>query len=287
MAATPWQQLGPERIPSNITSTGRLTAIAVHPNDPNTIYVGGAQGGVWKTIDGGTTWMPRTDKECSLAMGSIAIDPVNPEIVYAGTGEQHFSGDSYYGCGVLRSGDGGATWVQLGASIFQTDSGRARISRVVIEPSTAGSTFNTTVFVASDFGVYRSTNSGATWTMVLDGIATDLVMDPSNNQLWYAGRWAEGISKSTDSGVTWNPANSGFPSTVVGRVNLAIAPSSSQTLYASAHNLSSGQLLGFYKTADGAATWMKTDTAGGRPSCGSQCWYDMTVAVDPTNADVV
>ena len=74
MSATPWQQLGPERIPANLTSTGRLTAIAVHPNDPNTIYVGGAQGGVWKTVNGGTTWVPLTDQECSLAMGSIAID---------------------------------------------------------------------------------------------------------------------------------------------------------------------------------------------------------------------
>ena len=74
MRATPWQELGPERIFDNIVSTGRLTAIAVHPNDPNTIYVGGAQGGVWKTVNGGTTWVPLTDQECSLAMGSIAID---------------------------------------------------------------------------------------------------------------------------------------------------------------------------------------------------------------------
>ena len=74
MRATPWQELGPERIFDNIVSTGRLTAIAVHPNDPNTIYVGGAQGGVWKTVKGGTTWVPLTDQECSLAMGSIAID---------------------------------------------------------------------------------------------------------------------------------------------------------------------------------------------------------------------
>lgn len=287
MSATPWQQLGPERIFDNLVSTGRLTAIAVHPNDPKTIYVGGAQGGVWKTIDGGANWVPRTDRECSLAMGSIAIDPVDPEIVYAGTGEQHFSGDSYYGCGVLRSGDGGETWVQLGASVFANpDSGRARIARLLIDPSTAGSPATTTVLAASDFGLYRSTNGGTTWTLVLAGVATDLVMDPSDPQVWYAARRTIGIDKSTDGGVTWNPANTGFPATNVSRVNLAIGTSSPQTLYASVQNSSNSQLLGIYRTDDGAANWTRVNT-NGVASCGSQCWYDMTLAVDPTNADVV
>ncbi len=104
-----WTPIGPEQIPSNITSTGRLSAIAVDPNDSNIIYIGGAQGGVWKTVNGGSSWTPLTDKECSLAMGGIAIDPTDTNIVYAGTGENHNSGDSYYGCGVLRSTDGGAT----------------------------------------------------------------------------------------------------------------------------------------------------------------------------------
>ncbi len=285
MSATPWQQLGPERIFDNIVSTGRLTAIAVHPNDPNTIYVGGAQGGVWKTINGGGTWVPQTDKECSLAMGSIAIDPVDPEIVYAGTGEQHFSGDSYYGCGVLRSGDGGATWVQLGASIFQTTSGRARISRVVIDPFTAGSATSTTVLVASDFGLYRSTNSGGSWTEVLAGTVTDLVMDPSNDQVLYAAVRTVGISKSTDGGVTWSVANNGFAGSNFARVNLAIAPSNPQILFASVQHSTMNDLLGIWKTSDGAANWTRLAATGA--SCGVQCWYDMTLAVDPTNADVV
>ncbi len=150
--ATSWHQLGPERIPSNIWSSGRLSAIAVHPADPNTIYIGGAQGGVWKTVNGGTTWVPLTDKECSLAMGSIAIDPADPNIVYAGTGEQHFSGDSYYGCGVLRTSDGGSSWTQLDATPFlSATQGGAHIARVVIDPATAGSLSSTTVLVASDF----------------------------------------------------------------------------------------------------------------------------------------
>ena len=162
MAAT-WTAIGPEQIPTSITSTGRLSAIAVHPNDSNIIYVGGAQGGVWKTIDGGATWAPLTDQECSLAMGAIAIDPTNANIVYAGTGELHNSQDSYYGCGVLRSTDGGATWSQMGASVFDDNpGGGAAIARVVLKPGTP-----TTVFVASNRGLFRSIDSGTSWQEVL------------------------------------------------------------------------------------------------------------------------
>ena len=99
---TRWRALGPDRVMTGTVATaGRVSAIAIHPTDMNIIYAGGAQGGVWRSDDAGENWRPLTDQECSLAMGSIAIDPVNPDIIYAGTGEQHFSGDSYYGCGVL------------------------------------------------------------------------------------------------------------------------------------------------------------------------------------------
>ena len=97
---------------------------------------------MWKSTNGGQSWIPLTDDQCSLAMGSIALDPVDPQIIYAGTGEQHFSGDSYYGCGVLRSTDGGASWERLDAVSFLRPNGwgGAKISRVVVDPVTAGST---------------------------------------------------------------------------------------------------------------------------------------------------
>ena len=119
MISPRWSSLGPDRTDSfGWQTSGRVSAIAIHPRNPNTIYIGAAQGGVWRTDDAGASWRPLTDSECSLAMVSIAIDPVNPEIIYAGTGEQHFSGDSYYGCGVLRSTNGGMTWEQLGSDVF-------------------------------------------------------------------------------------------------------------------------------------------------------------------------
>ena len=102
-------------------------------------------------------------------MGSIVIDPSNPLIVYAGTGEENFTADSYYGCGVLKSLDGGASWTQMGAAVFATTSGGARIGKIVIRP-----TATSTLVVASSFGLYRSVNGGVSFTQVLAGTATDV-----------------------------------------------------------------------------------------------------------------
>jgi photosystem II stability/assembly factor-like uncharacterized protein len=284
ISGTQWQSVGPEGIPISQGSIGRLTAIAAHPTDHNTIYIGGAQGGVWKTTNGGASWAPLTDHECSLAMGALAIDPVNPQIVYAGTGEQHFSGDSYYGCGVLRSTDGGANWTQLGGSIFQTSSGGARIARIVIDPRTAGTVAGTHLVVASDFGLYRSLDGGASFTQVLSGTATDVVMDPTNPDLLYAGVRSVGIYESTDAGASWLAASAGF-ATSFRRINLAIAPSAPDTLYASAENASGGDLAGIWRTTDAAATWTKLSASGA--SCGTQCWYDQTIGVAPNDPNTV
>ena len=106
-STTGWAPLGPSAISDFYKSAGRVTAIAIDPTSSNTIYIGAADGGVWKTTDGGGSWVPLTDSQCSLAMGALAIDPVTPTIVYAGTGELNLTADNYGGCGVLRSTDGG------------------------------------------------------------------------------------------------------------------------------------------------------------------------------------
>jgi photosystem II stability/assembly factor-like uncharacterized protein len=283
---TTWVPLGPETVPIAKTSTGRLTAIAIHPDDSNIIYVGGAQGGVWKTTDGGAFWTPLTDGECSLAMGSIAIDPVNPEILYAGTGEQHFSGDSYYGCGVLRSEDGGNSWTQLGAVQFvRSGAANAKISRVDIDPTTAGDVATTTVLAASNFGLYRSLDGGATWKQVLSGVATDLVRHPNNSQILYAAIRYEGVFKSTDGGVNWEQLTVGWPTENVSRINLALAPSAPETVFASIQHRTESDLLGIWKTANGGGSWTKLAATGA--SCGKQCWYNMTIAVSPSDSSMV
>lgn len=289
-----WTELGPGTIGGQ--DAGRLTAIAIDPRDPSTLYVGGAQGGVWKTLDGGASWTPLTDGECSLAMGALALDPVNPDIVYAGTGELHFSQDSYYGCGVLRSLDGGATWQQMGASEFDTSTGGARVSKLIVDPTTAGSAVSTVLYASTSFGVYRSPDSGTTWTRVLTGIATDLVAHPADPARFYAAIGSasssanNGVFRTTNGGASWTQLGGGLPVTDVGRIVLAITPSQPLTLYAAVQNgfngaQGDGTLLGVWKSANGGDTWFQLPPTN--LSCNQQCWYDLVVAVHPTIPDLV
>ncbi len=291
--ASSWQSIGPTTINSG-SAAGRVTAIAVHPTQQNVVFAGGAQGGVWKSVDGGTTWTPLTDVQCSLAVGSITLDPVNPNIIYVGTGEQNNSGDSYYGCGILRSTDGGSTWSQYGANVFVTATGGARIGHIIIDKATAGSTTSTTLLASSSFGLWRSTNSGQTWSQVLTGgNVSGLAADPVNSNTWYAiiGNYGatssqNGIYKSTNGGVSWSLLTVALTGTP-GRGELAIAPSNRNVIYAAFEDRTtnaptSRQLLGIWRTADGGSTWTKAGAINA--SCASQCWYDLSIAVDRTNA---
>jgi photosystem II stability/assembly factor-like uncharacterized protein len=160
--------------------------VAIDPSDPSVIYLGAALGGVWKTTDEGQTWTPLTDDQPSLAMGAIAIDPLNPQTIYAGTGEENFSGDSYYGAGILRSEDAGATWTRLGEDVFvDRKGGGAKVSRLLSDPQATG-----TLYAATTWGLYKSTDRGETWALKLssrnDAAVTDLVMHSSNSAILYA-----------------------------------------------------------------------------------------------------
>ncbi len=290
--AASWRSIGPTTINGG-AAAGRVTAIAVHPTQNNIIYAGGAQGGVWRSVDSGDSWTPLTESQCSLAVGSITIDPINPNIIYVGTGEQNNSGDSYYGCGVLRTTDGGSTWVQLGANVFVTTTGGARIGHIILDRSTAGSGTQATLLASTSLGLWRTTDSGRSWTQVLPGNASGLAVDPISTNVWYAaiGNYgttatANGVYKSTDGGLTWARLSLGI-TTTVGRIELAVAPSNGSVVYAAiedrtANASTSQQLLGIWRSSDGGSTWIKA--TGTNASCASQCWYDLAIAVDRTNA---
>jgi uncharacterized repeat protein (TIGR01451 family) len=310
ISSTRWTLIGPEPTtsPYNVpTVAGRVAALAVDPTNANVVYAGAAGGGMWKTTDGGVHWTPLTDAQPSLAVGSIAIDPSNHSTIYVGTGEENFSGDSYYGAGILKSVNGGSSWTQIKGPFVGPFSpngydGGGRIGGLAIEPDNSSVIlaavempigFNTNLTA-----VYRTEDGGTTWTAVLPPYqnpppyfhyGTAVLFDPSNGNIAYAALYYDGVYKSLDAGKTWAHVNGTgsniFPSTNVGRIVLAIAPSSPTTLYAGIQDTSTGGLLGLFKTTDGGANWVKLVNTP--DYCGQQCWYDQAIAVAPTNPNEV
>jgi photosystem II stability/assembly factor-like uncharacterized protein len=299
-----WTLAGPNPINTPYGASvvsGRVSALAIDPSNTSILYLGGAQGGIWKSTNGGTSWTPLTDGQPSLAIGSITLDPANPSTIYVGTGEENFSGDSYYGAGVLKSTDGGSTWAQICGPFcgpLSGDSyygGGARIGGLAIDPGNSQIILAATALVFKD-GVYRSGDGGNTWTQVLSGNpGTAVMFDPNHAGVAYSALGnsfsgaTEGVYKSTDSGQTWTAINgtgtSALPLTNAGRIVLAMAPSNTTILFASIGNVNDGTLLGLFKTTDGGAHWSQLTKAP--DYCTPQCNYDNAIAVQPTNANVV
>ena len=303
-----WRQIGPQptRYPgSNYLTAGRVNAIAIDPRDSNVVFIGAADGGVWKTIDGGVNWAAITDSQPTLATGSIALDPNNPDIVYVGTGEENFAQDSYYGEGILKSTDGGNTWTNL-VGPFEQDF----IGAIAISPDSQ------VILCAAQSGVWRSTDGANTWIRTLQfpiddangtprihgtasSAAISVLFEPGSAASAYAtlgrpkGDPTNGVYHSSDGGVTWTKVtgsgNASLPTSDVGRIELAIAPAAPSTLYAqiSSAQKSFGSLLGLYKTTDAGATWTKLNTTALSGTWGSQLWYDNTIRVSPANPNVV
>jgi photosystem II stability/assembly factor-like uncharacterized protein len=326
-SAPVWTSIGPAPTTGGVFSpvTGRITTIAVDPSDAtgNTVLIGGAQGGIWRSTDAGNTWTAVGDQNASLAMGSIAFAPSSPTTVYAGTGEQASIGfDIYYGAGVLKSTDHGQTWTQtcavagptcpfigpyldsLNPSFGFFNFGGARISYVAVNPSNPN-----VVLVAAQLGIegptegiYCSSNGGATWTNIFpDEMATFVGF--ASPTVAFAGfgmpfgsspnaPHGNGIYKSTNANTcsaTFTPVAAGLPpQSSIGRIEMGISPNyaSDSTVYASVANgqQASTTNLGVWVTNNGGTSWTQTNAPD---ICQHQCWYDNVLKVDPTNKNTV
>jgi photosystem II stability/assembly factor-like uncharacterized protein len=296
-----WRALGPLGLFANQETfngafggqikAGRITSVAIHPSDGRTLIVGSASGGVWRSPNGGYSWSALTDSHCSLAIGAVAVDPVNPNLMYAGTGELNTTLTP--GCGVLRSFDGGTTWTGSTSNPVGAYHGG-----LVIDRASAGSATTTTLVVATSGGVYTSSNSGATWTRRITGVAWSVVGHPTRPGVFFAAVTstartpATTVWKSTDAGLTWTALPTHLTLTQVARVELAISAAAPDLLFALTGDYFSRRFAGIHRWSETTQTWTRLPAAGVVTTMaaypltfGEQSEYNLVIAVDPRNAN--
>ena len=286
-----WRPIGPNGLWVFQLDAGRIAAIlpAVTPGGP--MYVGTASGGVWRSANSGISWTALTDAECGLTMGAMARDPVNPSIVYAATGEGN---GGLTGCGVLRSLDAGNSWTTCTGCLRSTGGGSGTFSALVVDPAGAGSLSTSVLLGAMSFtngGVVRSTNSGTSWSAVLNtGPVTSIVAHPTRAGTYYAGNRvatpasARGVYRSTDVGLTWTqlPVLPVSDINALGRIEVAVSKAAPNSVWALAGDRNSGGFLGLFRWDEETNAWTQLTATGVTASLfGTQQNYDLVLAVDP------
>jgi photosystem II stability/assembly factor-like uncharacterized protein len=282
------RQIGPA------VMSGRITAIDAVDNDGRIMYVGGADGGVWKSITGGTLFKPIFDKY-SQSIGAITIDQKNPDIVWVGTGESNMRNTVSVGTGIYKTLDGGDDWQKMGLDNTE------HISKIVIDPDN-----DNIVYVAApgplwsnseDRGLYKTADGGQTWEKILyvdekTGCA-DIILDPRNPDIIYASMWefrrkpwtfssggpGSGLFKSIDGGHSWNRIDKDFSEGgELGRICLAVSPSDPKLIYAIAESKNTG----LFQSTDGGETWTRNNSASGNVT--ARPFYFSVLQVDPSDA---
>jgi len=276
-------------------ASGRVSDFAVNPKNHSEIYAGISAGNIWKTTNNGTTWAPIFDKYGAYAIGCLKMDPENPSVIWAGTGENTHQRQLGYGDGVYKTEDGGASWKNMGLKESR------QIGMIEIDPRNTD-----VVYVAAEGsiwgpggerGLYKTTDGGKTWNKVLDvsentGI-NNVVMDPRNPDVLYAtseqrrrhvytkigGGPESAVYKSKDAGKTWNKIMTGLPSGHIGGMGIAISPVNPDVLYIIME--AAGESSGFYRTTNRGATWEKMSTYA------SSGQYYNEIFCDPKNVDKV
>lgn len=279
-----WTSMGPTSSTGGYAGIGRLNCVGFHPTDNNKFYVGAASGGIWKTTDGGTSWTAIGDDNAALGVSDIiVIDDVSDDIIYIATGDRDAS--DTYSVGVLKSTDGGSTWNTTGLSWTQNQ--YYIINRLIMDPND-----NNIMYAATNGGLYKTTNGAVSWSQISSTTFKDLEFNPSNSAMLYASDgWGE-IYRSTNSGASWTSVHleSGGRNT-----RIAVSPDNSSNVYVVMANSNSG-LHGIFKSTDSGATYSQVfsgatanlmDWACDGSGSGGQGWYDLCLAADPNDADVL
>jgi photosystem II stability/assembly factor-like uncharacterized protein len=283
-----WTSLGPSNWIDGAgwnAGNGRINVVVQDPVNANTIYVGAASGGLWRSTNGGTSWTNLTDNQAVLGVSGIAIDPTNPNIIYIGTGDG--DGSDTYSIGVLKSTDGGATWNTTGLNWTVTQS--RVIRKILMHP-----TDPLTLFAATSNGTYRTTNGGTSWTQVQSGISVqDVEFKPGDPSIVYT--CTDQFYRSTNGGASFTLVTTGLPTAAnINRFKIAVSPHQPDWVYVVGGKQSNSTFEGIYRSTDsGQSFTVGTNTPnmfgyatnGGDTS--GQSWYDMAITVNPANANEV
>ncbi|MDQ3648714.1 MAG: hypothetical protein M3458_00255 [Acidobacteriota bacterium] len=284
-----WRSIGPANM------GGRTADVEGVPGNPNIVYAATASGGLWRTDNGGMKWRPIFERENTISIGDIALEPSNPDVVWVGTGESNLRNSVSFGDGVYKSTDGGKSWQHLGLKDTE------RISRICINPRNPDMVYVGALGHAfgpnEERGVFMTTDGGKSWTKTLyvdaqHGVS-DLDIDPSNPNILYAAMWSferkpwmhrsgsekGGVFKSIDGGRTWNKLTNGLPK-LVGRIGVKVAPSNPNVVYAITES-KDGTL---YRSDDRGETFKQVSKQANIVSRG---FYYTDVRVDPTNENRV
>jgi len=290
--ALKWREIGPYR-------GGRSIAVAGNAHQPKTFYFGATGGGVWKTVDGGLTWINVSGQQLSTgAVGAIAVAPSDPNIVYVGMGESFIRGNMETGDGMYKSTNGGKTWQHIGLEDTHV------ISDIVVDPKDPD-----LVYVAAlghvfgdnpERGVYRSTDGGKTWKKILyeneKAGAVDIALDPNNSRVLYASFWqahrkpwmmssggpGSALYKSTNGGDTWKDIsrNPGMPKGTLGKICVSVSGANSDRVYAIVENKNGG----VFRSDNGGDSWQRLYHES---ELTQRAWYFSKIYADPKNEDVV
>jgi len=286
-----WRNIGPFR-------GGRSATVTGVPGKTNLFYFGSTGGGVWKTEDGGSTWVNISDGYFGGSIGSVAVSEADNNVIYVGGGEKTVRGNVSYGYGVWKSIDAGKSWVFKGLPASR------HIPRIRIHPKNPDIVFAAVLgdlYKSSDErGVYKSTDGGDTWKKVLfanaDAGAVDLIIDPNNYRVMYASTWrvrrtpyslssgGEGsdLWKSTDEGETWTriSEHKGLPTGTLGIIGIAVSPVKYDRVFA----IIEAENGGIFRSDDGGKTWGKTNDSR---SLRQRAWYYSRIYADTQDEDVV
>ncbi len=273
---------------------GRVARVAGVPGDPTTYYIASASGGVWKSVDGGVTFKPIFDDQPISSIGSIAVAPSDPHVLYVGSGEANIRGNVAAGNGIYKSTDAGKNWTHVWTQ-------EGQIGTMAVHPKNGDVAFAAVLGHAfgpnPERGVYRTKDGGKTWEQVLkkdeNAGASDVAIDPANPSIVFAGFWqarrrpwelvdggpGSGLYLSKDGGDTWRQlTGKGLPGGIWGKVGVAVAPSDDRRMYA----LVEADSGGLFRSDDGGDTWSRINPSH---MLTQRAWYYSTMTVNPRNPD--